>query len=200
MRAPRWRVRGSKIALATLVLVAGLAASPAAAEEPDPLEVSCNGAQLNLEAHSASAVDVFEALEEECDLILKGKENIPHWPLTAIFRNVTLEEGVEGLIRLTGLTSTLLDTDPSGGLKLAVLSAATRGPGPSRSRSFSSFRSGERSKRFKDLEGGSSRWERYRSRGDGEEDEERRQAIENWKEKYQSGDFGKRFRERRQED
>ncbi len=206
MRAPRWRAHGSTVALAALALVAALAAPPASAEEPEALKVSCEGGQLNLEAHSAPAVDVFEALEEECGLILKGKENIPHWPVTAIFRNVTLEEGVEDLIRLTGLSSTLLDTDPSGELKLAVLSAGTRGPGPSRSRSFFGLRSEEGPKgREKWGAAGSSRWKGLRSRGEGEEGElaeKHRQALERMGISVESGpgDFGKRFRERRRED
>ena len=95
MRAPKWRARGSTIALAALALVAALAAPPAAAEEPDALEVSCEGSQLNLEAHGAPAVDVFEALEEECGLILKGKENIPEQPVVATYQDPIVDEGIK---------------------------------------------------------------------------------------------------------
>ena len=121
--------RGYLTACAALAIALALAAGVFAAETKGTIKLSCEeGKLLSLEAREALAPDVFRALEEKCGLLLKGGENIPYEPVTAIYEKVTLEEVIESLIRLTGLPSTLLAKVSSGALKLAVLATGTPQP------------------------------------------------------------------------
>jgi len=84
--------RGYLTLCAALAIALALPAGGFAAEG-EKLKLSCvEGRLLSLEAQAALAPDVFQALERECGLILRGGENIPDRPVTATYEKVTLEE------------------------------------------------------------------------------------------------------------
>ena len=127
-----WRGPGARRVLvwAALALVVALPARAKAAEEPGTLKLTCEGGTVTLETQAAPAAAVLRALEQECGLLLEGKEYIPERPVTATYEKATLEEVIEALIRLTGLPNTMLGMASSGVLKLAVLATGREAPMP----------------------------------------------------------------------
>ena len=126
-RKRRWGgPRALRLALCAALALALALPARAEAAEGGTLKLSCEeGKLLSLEARAALAPDIYGALEKECGLLLGGKENIPALPVTATYEEVTLEELIEALVRLTGLPSTLMAMASSGALKLAVLATGT---------------------------------------------------------------------------